>query len=125
MPRPRQEINDNPSPTSLFMCYAAVLLFVGTGDAILNVKSPYKRGCTGTGKSQFSDFYNVARFPVAKDGTNKMASSERPRRTAAAPPYSHSHTHQTHKQRSKWPVSPTNERGALVLFMCNSRSEGS
>ena len=35
MPRPRQEIIDNPIPTSLFMCYAAVLLFVGTGDAIL------------------------------------------------------------------------------------------
>ena len=28
----RQEIIDNPIPTSLFMCYAAVLLFVGTGD---------------------------------------------------------------------------------------------
>ena len=35
MPRLRQEIIDNPIPTSLFMCYAAVLLFVGTGDAIL------------------------------------------------------------------------------------------
>ena len=35
MPRPRQEIIDNPIPTSLFMCYAAVLLFVGTRDAIL------------------------------------------------------------------------------------------
>ena len=31
MPRLRQEIIDNPIPTSLFMCYAAVLLFVGTG----------------------------------------------------------------------------------------------
>ena len=30
IPRPRQEIIDNPIPTSLFMCYAAVLLFVGT-----------------------------------------------------------------------------------------------
>ena len=30
MPRPRQEIIDNPIPTSLFMCYAAVLLFVGS-----------------------------------------------------------------------------------------------
>ena len=29
MPRPRQETIDNPIPTSLFMCYAAVLLFVG------------------------------------------------------------------------------------------------
>ena len=28
MPRQRQEIIDNPIPTSLFMCYAAVLLFV-------------------------------------------------------------------------------------------------
>ena len=35
MPRPSQEIIDNPIPTSLFMCYAVVLLFVGTGDAIL------------------------------------------------------------------------------------------
>ena len=35
MPRPRQEIINNPILTSLFMCYAAVLLFVGTGDAIL------------------------------------------------------------------------------------------
>ena len=35
MPRPRQEIIDNPIPTSLFMCYKAVLLFVGTGDEIL------------------------------------------------------------------------------------------
>ena len=35
MPRPRQEIIDNPIPTSFFMCYAAVLLFVGTGDVIL------------------------------------------------------------------------------------------
>ena len=34
MPRPRQEIIDNPIPTSLFMCYAALLLFLGTGDAI-------------------------------------------------------------------------------------------
>ena len=36
MPRLRQEIIDNPIPTSLFMCYAAVLLFVGTRDAILS-----------------------------------------------------------------------------------------
>ena len=35
MPRQRQEIIDNHIPTSLFMCYAAVPLFVGTGDAIL------------------------------------------------------------------------------------------
>ena len=35
MPRPRQEIIDNPIPTSLFMYYAAVLLFVDIGDAIL------------------------------------------------------------------------------------------
>ena len=35
MPRPRQEIIDNSIPTSLFMCYAAVVLFVRTGDAIL------------------------------------------------------------------------------------------
>ena len=34
MPIPRQEIIDNPIPTSLFMCYAAVLLCVGTGGAI-------------------------------------------------------------------------------------------
>ena len=37
MPRPRQGIIDtcNPIPTSSFMCYAAFLLFVGTGDVIL------------------------------------------------------------------------------------------
>ena len=35
MPRPRQEIIDDPIPTSLFMSSAAVLLFVGTGDVIL------------------------------------------------------------------------------------------
>ena len=29
MPIPRQEIIDNPIPTSLFMCYAAALLCVG------------------------------------------------------------------------------------------------
>ena len=37
MPRLRQEIIDNPIPTSLFMYYAAVLLFVGTGGAILSI----------------------------------------------------------------------------------------
>ena len=35
IPRQRQEIINNPIPTSLFMFYAAVLLFLGTGDAIL------------------------------------------------------------------------------------------
>ena len=35
IPIPRQEIIDNPIPTSLFMYYAAVLLCVGTGGAIL------------------------------------------------------------------------------------------
>ena len=49
MPRPRQEIIDNHIPTSLFMCYAAVLLFVGTGDAILktlvNVYTIEKQRC--------------------------------------------------------------------------------
>ena len=39
MPRLRQEIIDNPIPTSLFMCYAAVLLFVGTGDVILRTSN--------------------------------------------------------------------------------------
>ena len=34
MPIPRQEIVDSPS-LSLLMYYAALLLFVGTGDAIL------------------------------------------------------------------------------------------
>ena len=34
MPISRQEIIDNPIPTSLFMCYAAVPLLVGTGGAI-------------------------------------------------------------------------------------------
>ena len=37
MPRPRQDIIDNPIPTSLSMCCAAVLLFVGTVDAILRI----------------------------------------------------------------------------------------
>ena len=35
MPRLRQEIIDNLIPTSLFMCYTAILFFVGTGGAIL------------------------------------------------------------------------------------------
>ena len=35
MPRLRQEIIDHSIPTYLFMCYSAVLFFVGTGDAIL------------------------------------------------------------------------------------------
>ena len=33
----RPKIIDNPIPTSLFMCYAAILLFVGTGDEILGL----------------------------------------------------------------------------------------
>ena len=33
MPIPRQKIIDNPIHTSLLMCYAAVLLCVGTGGA--------------------------------------------------------------------------------------------
>ena len=49
MPRPRQEIIDNPIPTSLFMCYAAVLFFVGNGNAILrtlvNVYTIEKQRC--------------------------------------------------------------------------------
>ena len=49
MPRPRLEIIDNPIPTSLFMYYAAVLLFVGTGGAILrtlvNVYTIEKQRC--------------------------------------------------------------------------------
>ena len=49
MPRPRQDIIDNPIPTSLFMYYAAVLLFVGTGGAILrtlvNVYTIEKQRC--------------------------------------------------------------------------------
>ena len=35
IPIPRQETIDNPIPLSLFMCYAAVLLLMGTGVAIL------------------------------------------------------------------------------------------
>ena len=35
MPILRHEIIDNPIPTSLFMRYAAVLLFVGTGNEML------------------------------------------------------------------------------------------
>ena len=34
MPILRQEIIDNPIPTSLFMCYAAVLSCVGTGGEV-------------------------------------------------------------------------------------------
>ena len=61
MPRPRQEIIDNPIPTSLFMCYAAVLLFVGTGDAILRtlvkcVATPLKNKDVGIGLSMISCF---------------------------------------------------------------------
>ena len=56
MPRPRQEIIDNPIPTSLFMCYAAVLLFVGTGDATLVkcVATPLKNKDVGIGLSMIS-----------------------------------------------------------------------
>ena len=58
MPRPRQEIIDNPIPPSLFMCYAAVPLFVGTGDAILRtlVKmcKPLKHKDVGIGLSMIS-----------------------------------------------------------------------
>ena len=58
MPRPRQEIIDNPIPTSLFMCYAAVLLFVGTRDAILrtlvNVYTPLENKDAGIGLSMIS-----------------------------------------------------------------------
>ena len=58
MPRLRQEIIDNPIPTSLFMCYAAVLLFVGTGDAILNtckcIATPLKNKDVGIGLSMIS-----------------------------------------------------------------------
>ena len=32
MPIQRQEIIDDPIPICLFMCYATLLLFVGTGD---------------------------------------------------------------------------------------------
>ena len=54
MPRPRQEIIDNPIPTSLFMCYAAVLLFVGTGNAIL--RTLVKLMCSYTiEKQSFAD----------------------------------------------------------------------
>ena len=63
MPRPRQEIIDNPIPKSLFMCYAAVLLFVGTGDAILRTLV-YKLGiglsmisCLGLGIYLFPFFF--------------------------------------------------------------------
>ena len=59
MPRPRQEIIDNPIPTSLFMCYAAVLLFVCTGDTILKthvkcVATPLKNKDVGIGLSMIS-----------------------------------------------------------------------
>ena len=49
MPRQRQEIINNPIPTSLFTCYAAVLLFLDTGDAVLrtlvNVYTIEKQRC--------------------------------------------------------------------------------
>ena len=46
MPRPRQEIIDNPIPTSLFMRYAAVLLFVGTwGCNLRTLVNMYTIGC--------------------------------------------------------------------------------
>ena len=58
MPRPRQEIIDNPIPTSLFMYYAAVLLWVYTGDAILRtcncVATPLKNKDVGIGLSMIS-----------------------------------------------------------------------
>ena len=55
MPRLRQEIIDNPIPTSLFMCSAAVLLFVSTGDAILRcVATPLKNKDVGIGLSMIS-----------------------------------------------------------------------
>ena len=60
MPRPRQEIIDNPIPTSLFMCYAAVLLFVGSywGCNLKNtckcVATPLKNKDVGIGLSMIS-----------------------------------------------------------------------
>ena len=58
MPRPRQEIIDNPIPTSLFMCYAAALLFVSTEDAIKNtckcVATPLNNKDVGIGLSMIS-----------------------------------------------------------------------
>ena len=46
MPIPRQEVIDNPIPTSLFISdiYAVVLLFVDTGDAICGqMTTPFKQ----------------------------------------------------------------------------------
>ena len=54
------EIIDNPIPTSLFMRYAAVVLFVGTGDAILRtlvnvyIATPLKNKDVGIGLSMIS-----------------------------------------------------------------------
>ena len=46
MPRPRQEILDNPIPTSLFMCYAAMLCSVVCGYWGCNFKNTCK--CVAT-----------------------------------------------------------------------------
>ena len=63
MPRPRQEII--PIPTSLFMCYAAVLLFLGTRDAILktfvNVYTIGKQRCRDT---VINDFLSRSWHPL-------------------------------------------------------------
>ena len=60
MPRPRQETIDNPIPTSLFVCYVAVLLFVGIywGCNFKNtckcVATPLKNKDVGIGLSMVS-----------------------------------------------------------------------
>ena len=58
MPRPRQEIIDNPIPTSLLMCYAAVPLFVVLGCNFKNtckcVATPLKNKDVGIGLSMIS-----------------------------------------------------------------------
>ena len=56
MPRQRQEIINNPIPTSLFMCYAAVLLFVVLGMQfyVKCVATPLKNKDVGIGLSMIS-----------------------------------------------------------------------
>ena len=61
MPRPRQEILDNPIPTSLFMCYAAMLCSVVCGYWGYNFKNtckcvatPLKNKDVGIGLSRIS-----------------------------------------------------------------------
>ena len=57
MPRPRQEIIDNPIPTSLFMCYAAfccLVLGCNFKNTCKFVATPLKNKDVGIGLSMIS-----------------------------------------------------------------------